>query len=68
MITLINMLDRHLSNCRKHADSQSLRRTYFDQAFGMVLMYCALFPNNCQKAEQLWDDVYRSQFEEILWG
>lgn len=68
MATLINMLDRHLNDCRMYANSQSLKRTYFDQAFGMLLMYCALYPNNYQKAEQLWDEVYRTQFEEILWG
>ena len=68
MATLINLLDRHLRQCQKYADSQSLKRTYFDQAFGMLTMYCALYPNNSQKAEKLWDEVYRPQFEKILWG
>ena len=68
MITLINQLDRHLSMCKKYADSHSLRRTYFDQAFGMLTMYCALYPNNYQKAEQLWDEVYRPQFEALVYG
>lgn len=68
MTTLINLLDRHLRQCKKYADSQSLKRTYFDQAFGMLTMYCALYPNNSQKAENLWDEVYRPQFEAILWG
>lgn len=68
MTTLINLLDRHLRQCQKYADNQSLKRTYFDQAFGMLTMYCALYPNNDQKAEKLWDEVYRPQFEKILWG
>ena len=68
MITLINQLDRHLSMCKKYADSHSLRRTYFDQAFGMLTMYCALYPNNYQKAEKLWDEVYRPQFEALVYG
>lgn len=68
MNTLILMLDRHLDYCKKFAMSQSLKRTYFDQAFGMLTMYCALYPNDYSKAEKLWEEVYRPQFEKILWG
>lgn len=68
MQTLINYLDRHLAMCKKYADSQSLKRTYFDQAFGMLVMYCGLYPNCEDKAEKLWDEVYRPQFETIMWG
>lgn len=68
MQTLISYLDRHLAMCKKYADSQSLKRTYFDQAFGMLTMYCGLHPNQYAKAEKLWDEVYRPQFETIMWG
>lgn len=68
MNTLIITLDRQLDYCKKYAVSQSLKRTYFDQAFGMLTMYCALYPNDYQKAEKLWNEVYRPQFETLLWG
>lgn len=68
MNTLIAMLDRHLSDCKKYADSYAFRRTYFDQAFGMVRMFTALYPNEDAKVGELWEEVYRPQFEKILWG
>ena len=68
MNTLINCLDSHLRDCRMYADSTSLRRTYFDQAFGMLTMYNALYPNDFAKTEKLWNEVYRPQFEEIIYG
>jgi hypothetical protein len=34
----------------------------------MLTMYCALYPNNYSKAEKLWEEVYRPQFEALLWG
>ena len=41
-------------------------RTYFDQAFGMLLMACAYDPNNCAKYEQLWNETYKPAFEKIV--
>ena len=68
MNTLINQLDRHLSMCKEYADSRSLRRTYFDQAFGMLTMYNALYPNDFSKTEKLWNEIYRPHFEALVYG
>lgn len=68
METLITLLDRHLDWCKTLACSYSLKRTYFDQAFGMLTMFCSIYPDQYTEAEKLWDEKYRPAFEAILWG
>lgn len=68
MNCLINQLDLHLHNAKKFGGDYATRRTYFDQAFGMVLMCCALYPNECKKLERLWEEVYRPKFEEMVFS
>ena len=67
MTTLINALDLQLKWC-KSEHYKTFRKTYFDQAFGMLTMYNALYPNDFSKTEKLWNEVYRPQFEELIYG
>ena len=67
MNTLIIMLDRQFSDCKKYADSYSFRRTYYDQAFGMVRMFIALYPNEELQVTKLWNEVYKPQFENLVY-
>lgn len=68
MKTLKIMLDTHLSQCRMYANSCAFVRTYFDQSFGMATMYRALYPEEAQAVDKLWEEVYRPQYEELMWG
>ena len=68
MNCLINQLDVHLHNCKKFGENHyPTARTYFDQAFGMLLMACAYDPTNCTKYERLWEETYRPAFEKIVY-
>ena len=66
MNTLINALDRQLTWC-KDETLKDFRSTYFDQAFGMVQMACNFYPNDYKRIETLWEDVYRPQFEKLVY-
>ena len=68
MNCLINQLDVHLHNCKKFGENHyPTARTYFDQAFGMLLMACAYDPNNCAQYERLWNETYKPAFEKIVY-
>ena len=66
MNTLIMTLDRQLKWC-KDETLKGFRRTYFDQAFGMVQMACCFYPNDHKRIVNLWEDVYRPQFEKLVY-
>lgn len=68
MNCLINQLDLQLNNCKKFDENNyQTARTYFDQAFGMLMMACAYDPNNYPKYERLWEEVYKPAFEKIVY-
>ena len=66
MNTLINALDRQMKWC-KDEHLKEFRRTYFDQAFGMVQMASYFYPNDSKRIENLWNEVYRPQFEKLVY-
>ena len=59
MNNLIVMLDRWLNYANKFPEHA---KQYFTQAFGMVEYHLYLFPNDGDKVEKLWNEVYRPQF------
>lgn len=63
--TLINALNYYLKACRNAQDKRT-QRTFCDQAFGAAQYHILMFPNDQKKVENLWD-VYKPQFEEIIY-
>jgi hypothetical protein len=66
MNTLINALDRQLKWCGDEMLT-TFRKTYFDQAFGMAQMACCFYPNDAERIQNLWEDVYRPAFEKLVY-
>lgn len=64
--TLINALNYYLKACRNAQDKRT-QRTFCDQAFGSAQYHILMFPNDQKRVEDLWD-VYKPQFEEIIYG
>lgn len=64
--TLINALNYYLKACRNAQDKRT-QRTFCDQAFGAAQYHILMFPNDQKRVEDLWD-VYKPQFEEIIFG
>ena len=66
MNQLINYLDR----CLKYAKLWDDPRASYNQAYGAATLYIELFPDNktADAVCKLWDDVYRPQFEKIIYG
>ena len=64
--TLINALNYYLKACRNAQDKRT-QRTFCDQAFGAAQYHILMFPNDQKKVEDLWD-VYKPQFEGIIYG
>ena len=65
MNNLIVMLDIKIKYAKSHPEHA---KQYFEQAFGMVEYHTYLFPNDFDKVEKLWNEVYRPQFEKIVFG
>lgn len=63
--TLINALNYYIKACRNAQDKRT-QRTFCDQAFGAAQYHILMFPNDQKKVEDLWD-VYKPQFEEIIY-
>lgn len=63
--TLINALNYYLKACRNTQDKRT-QRTFCDQAFGAAQYHILMFPNDQKRVENLWD-VYKPQFEEIIY-
>ena len=61
---LIRFLDRYL----KWAKEWDNPERAFSQAFGGLTMFCELYPNEEQKAVDLWYEVYKPQFEKVVYG
>ena len=64
--TLINALNYYLKACR-NAQDKRIQRTFCDQAFGAAQYHILMFPNDQKRVEDLWD-VYKPQFEKIIYG
>ena len=64
--TLINALNYYLKACRNAQDKRT-QRTFCYQAFGAAQYHILMFPNDQKRVEDLWD-VYKPQFEEIIFG
>ena len=65
----MNTLIIYLDQCIKNAKNPNYpTRTAFDQAFGALMYHLLAHPNDSHKAEKLWEEVYRPQFEQMLYG
>lgn len=64
----MNTLIIYLGQCLKDAKRFDNPRTAFDHAFGAATYHQMMFPNDSHKVEQLWEEVYRPQFEKIVYG
>lgn len=61
--TLIRFLDRYLKWCKEWEFPERA----LHQAFGGLTMFCELYPNEEQKAVELWYEVYKPQFEKVVY-
>lgn len=61
---LIRFLDRYLKWCKEWENPERA----LSQAFGGLTMFCELYPNEEEKAVELWYEVYKPQFEKVVWG
>lgn len=66
LTTLATALNYYLKACRNTQDKRT-QRTFCDQAFGAAQYHILMFPNDQKRVEDLWD-VYKPQFEEIIYG
>ena len=64
--TLISALNYYLKICRNAQDKRT-QVTYYERAFGAAQYHILMFPNDRKRVEDLWD-VYKPQFEEIIYG
>lgn len=62
--TLIRFLDRYLKWCKERENPERA----LSQAFGGLTMFCELYPNDEEKAIELWYEVYKPQFEKVVYG
>lgn len=60
---LIRFLDYYLKVCKKWKFPEHA----FHQAFGGLMMFCELYPNEEEKAYKLWNEVYKPQFEKVVY-
>lgn len=61
---LIRFLDRYLKWCKEWEKPEQA----LNQAFGGLTMFCELYPNEEQRAVDLWYEVYKPQFEKVVYG
>ena len=64
--TLINVLDYYIKAC-KNSQDKGVKQNFCNQAFGACQYHLFVFPNDQKQVEALWD-VYKPQFEEIIYG
>ena len=64
----INALIRNLDRKLRWAKEWDNPKAAFDQAFGALEMYCELYPNDEEKVVELWYEVYKPQFEKVVYG
>lgn len=67
MEKLIQMLDYYVRACKTTADRRT-REKYFNQAYGSVQMFCLLNIKQENQVSALWDETYRPQFENLVYG
>jgi hypothetical protein len=59
----------HQLDAMAFADDYSVRRTYFDQAFGAVQFACfhlAANSKEMREIQEIWETEYRETFEKVL--
>jgi hypothetical protein len=61
---LIRFLDRYLAWSKTWEKPE----VAFHQAFGGLTMFCELYPNEEQRAIELWNEVYKPRFEKVVYG
>lgn len=66
MNTLIDLLNYYLSLV-KHGDDKT-RIVFYNQAFGAVQYHSFLFPSQHCELEKLWNETYKPQFEQLVYG
>jgi hypothetical protein len=66
MNQLIVFLDRYI----RYAKEWDVPQRAMDQAFGGLQMFLELYPDNLteSKVTDLWYNVYKPQFEKIIYG
>lgn len=66
--TLIDELNNRLENCRYYANKGDFpsARTFYDHAFGMLLMFGRMCPELSEQANDLWMKEYYPKFAGIL--
>ena len=67
---LLEILKRELNRnlyFAHHTEDKHLRKTYFDQAYGMCVMFEALHQGSSEDVSAVWDNI-RPQFEKLIWG
>ena len=67
MDKLIEMLDYYVHACG-NSHTKEVRRAFFDQATGAAQMFCLLNIKDEPKVMALWDNTYRPQFEQMVYG
>ena len=67
MNTLIQFIETCLRDCKATTDHTS-RKNAFDRAFGAIQYHIMLDLTDFQQVETLWNETYRPQFEELVWG
>ena len=74
-MTFINIKEQlldlliHQLDAMAFADDYSVRRTYFDQAFGAVqftIFHLATNSKEMREIQEIWEYEYRETFEKVL--
>ncbi len=67
MNTLIQFIESCLRDCKATADRTS-RKNAYDRAFGATQYHIMLNLTEFAEVETLWNETYRPQFEELVYG
>lgn len=59
---LTENLELHLHLAKKFGYTFDKFKDYASEAYGMVLMFCALCPDKCAEASELWEKKYKPLF------
>lgn len=67
MDKLTEMLDYYISACHRNPD-RTMRKAFFDQAFGAAEMFARLNPQDENAVYDMWLITYRPLFEQYVYG
>lgn len=65
LTTLINALDAYIKICKQEKD-KTAKRIVGERAFGTCQYHVLMFPSDRRRVGNLWEDVYKPQFENII--